>query len=261
MHIKADLQYWDDTLTDEVQSIRQLINSAEGLSGPEKASTLDKAEKKIRAAQGTKKSYKMETRLVSDPMQRREYEVKLSELSDELASCSNDLKALKGGAQRGELFSGARGDGGGDYGDTMSGEEAGDMMLNEMNTMQDKTKASLQNTKNLVKASKEVGEATLEELLKQREQLRTIDEEAMRIEDGLARADKLIKNFSKRMATDKFIQCFACVNMLLLVGVIIFVVLKKGKGEPKEDVPASPVGGRFLRGLLGLDDEDEDYFN
>eukprot|EP00581_Thalassiosira_minuscula_P010061 CAMPEP_0183702076 /NCGR_PEP_ID=MMETSP0737-20130205/293_1 /TAXON_ID=385413 /ORGANISM="Thalassiosira miniscula, Strain CCMP1093" /LENGTH=210 /DNA_ID=CAMNT_0025928613 /DNA_START=355 /DNA_END=984 /DNA_ORIENTATION=- len=210
----------------------------------------------------------METRLVADPRQRSRYENKLSELSDELASCANDLKALKGGQQRGELFVGARGAGGGegDYGE-MTGEEAGDMMINDMNNIQDKTKASLQNTRNMVAASKEVGEATMEELLRQREQIRTIDDEAMRIEDNLNRADKLIKTFGKRMATDRFIQCFACINILLLVGVVVYSILKKGNGEGEEEnVPASPVGGggggsgRFLRGLLQLQGEETDVW-
>jgi len=259
----ADVQYWDDTLTDEVQSIRQLLQSAEGLADLDKASALDRAEKKIRAAQGTKKSYKMETRLVSDPRQRTMYENKLSELSEELATCANDLKALKGGAQRGELFVGARGGSSGmDGNGEMTGEEAGDIMLNDMNNIQDKTKASLQNTKNMVAASKEVGEATMEELLKQREQIRTIDEEAMRIEDNLNRADKLIKTFGKRMATDRLIQCFACVNILLLAGVVVYSILKKdGDGDGDEGnsgAPASPVGGgRLLRDLVNVEQSQD----
>lgn len=249
----ADVQYWDDTLNDEVQSIRKLLESADHLSDRDKAAALDRAEKKLRAAQGTKKSYKMETRLVSDPRQRSMYENKLAGLSEELGSCANDLKALRGGMQRGELFVGAKGTGGG-FGENndMSGEEAGDMMLNEMNDIQDKTKASLHNTKKMVAASKEVGESTMEELLKQREQIRTIDDEAMRIEDNLNRADKLIKSFGKRMATDKFIQCFACVNVLLLVGVVVYSVLsnRDSSSDDTENVPVSPVGGRLLRGLL-----------
>jgi SNARE protein len=221
----------------------------------ERASALDRAEKKLRAAQGTKRSYKMETRLVADPRTKQMYENKLSTLSDELARCSNDLKALKSGAQRGELFVGAkRGGSGGEYGD-MTGEEAGDAMINEMNTIQDKTKSSLHNTKKMVAASKEVGEATMEELLRQREQIRNIDNEAMRIEDNLKRADKLIKTFGKRMATDKFIQCFAIINILLLVGVAIYSILKKGgaNGVPAQNSPTSPV--RMLRGLLFENDE------
>lgn len=255
--VKADVQYWDDTLTDEVQSIRNLLDSADSKSAMDKASTLDRAEKKIRAAQGTKRSYKMETRLVGDPRTKQMYENKLSTLSDELARCANDLKALKGGMQRGELFVGARGTqrGEGGYGD-MSGEEAGDMMLNDMNHIQDKTKSSLQNTKNMVAASKQVGEATMEELLRQREQIRNIDNEAMRMEDNLQRADKLIKTFGKRMATDKLIQCFACVNILLLVGVVLYSVLKKGSAEnnPAQNSPTSPV--RMLRGFLFENEDD-----
>jgi hypothetical protein len=68
----ADVQYWDDTLAEEVSSIQQLISDAERISdGMKKASTLDRAEKKLRAANGTKKSYKMETRLVADPNQKQ----------------------------------------------------------------------------------------------------------------------------------------------------------------------------------------------
>lgn len=259
----ADVQYWDDTLNDEVQSIRQLLQSADKLSDRDKASALDRAEKKLRAAQGTKKSYKMETRLVADPRQRRMYENKLSQLSDELGTCANDLKALKEGMQRGELFVGARGTSSGREGNNeMTGEEAGDMMLNDMNGIQDKTKSSLQNTKNMVAASKHVGEATMEELLRQREQIRTIDEEAMRIEDNLNRADKLIKTFGKRMATDRMIQCFACINVILLVGVVVYSILKDGKLTGGNDnAPKSPVdvdGGRMLRGFL-YEEESRDW--
>lgn len=76
----------------------------------------------------------------------------------------------------------------------------------------------------------------MEELLRQREQIRTIDQEAMRIEDNLNRADKLIKTFGKRMATDRFIQCFACVNILLLVAVVGYIVFRPRKLYDSERV-------------------------
>ena len=191
---------------------------------------------------------------MADPRTKQMYENKLAKLSDELACCSNDLKALKSGAQRGELFVGAKQRGSSEYGE-MTGEEAGDAMIDEMNTIQDKTKSSVQNTKQMVAASKEVGEATMEELLRQREQIRNIDNEAMRIEDNLQRADKLIKTFGKRMATDKFIQCFAIINILLLAGVVIYSILKKGSAEedPRQNSPTSPV--RMLREVLFVDEE------
>ncbi|EJK74344.1 hypothetical protein THAOC_03981, partial [Thalassiosira oceanica] len=182
----------DDTLNDEIQSIRSLLDRASSGGDRDRASALDRAEKKLRAAQGTRKSYKMETRLVPDPRQKQMFENKLKRLSEQLSQCANDMKALRGNQQRGELFVGARGDQTNVRGE-MSGDEAGNMMINEMNDIQDKTKSSIMNTKNMVSASKQVGEATMEELLRQREQIRNIDDEVMRVDDNLNRADKLIQ--------------------------------------------------------------------
>lgn len=213
---------------------------------------------------GTKKSYKMETRLITDPKTRKVYENKLMVLSEELATIANDITVLKSNRNKGELFVGAStkiGSGVGDGKGEMSGEEAGSHMISDMNTIQDKTKASITNTKQMVSASKAVGESTMEELLRQREQIRTIDNEAMRIEDNLQRADKLIKTFGKRMATDRFIQCFACINVLLLAGVVVYTIVKKGNtGNSSSGNPTNPVGGtRLLRGwLIGEDDVDEE---
>lgn len=54
-----------------------------------------------------------------------------------------------------------------------------------------------------------------------------------------------IKQFGKRMATDSFIQCFAVVNCLLLLGVVLYAILKKGSlGGAGDDEPNSPLGLR-----------------
>ena len=180
---------------------------------------------------GTKKSYKMETRLITDPKTRKVYENKLMVLSEELATIANDITVLKSNRNKGELFVGAStkiGSGVGDGKGEMSGEEAGSHMISDMNTIQDKTKASITNTKQMVSASKAVGES---------------------------------KTFGKRMATDRFIQCFACINVLLLVGVVVYTIVKKGNtGNSSSGNPTNPVGGtRLLRGwLIGEDDVDEE---
>ena len=74
----------------------------------------------------------------------------------------------------------------------------------------------------------------------------TIYKEADRLDDNLARAEALMKQFGKRMAGDKFIQCFAVINCLLLLGVVIYAILKKGSILGDQE-PANPVR-RFLRG-------------
>mmetsp|Transcript_33700 Transcript_33700/g.100436 ORF Transcript_33700/g.100436 Transcript_33700/m.100436 type:complete len:258 (-) Transcript_33700:94-867(-) len=203
------------------------------MSDMEKAAALDRAEKQLRSANGTKRSYKMECRLVGDPAQRQRYENQLTTHERDLSALANDVKALKSEAQRGQLFVGATNDAGGE----IDPEATGDYLLGEASKIQDKTATSLDNTKNMVAASKEVGMSTMEELQRQRAQIESIDREAMRMEDNLTRADKLIKTFGRRMATDKFIQCCACLNVCLLVGVIIYSIVKGGLPTADDQTP------------------------
>lgn len=221
------------------------------MSDMEKTAAIDRAEKQLRSANGTKRSYKMECRLVGDPAQRQRYENQLAQHERDLASLANDVKALKSEAQRGQLFVGATNDAAGE----IDPEATGDYLLGEASKMQDKTQTSLDNTKNMVAASKEVGMATMEELQRQRAQIESIDREAMRMEDNLQRADKLIKTFGRRMATDKFIQCCACLNVLLLVGVVVYSIFKGGlPGQRDNGSPTSPLesAGPTRRVLEGL---------
>lgn len=76
----------------------------------------------------------------------------------------------------------------------------GDIMLNDMNNIQDKTKSSLSRTRKMIRDSKQVGILSLQEQLRQREQLRRINEETNRVEQNLKRSDKLIMVFRRRMA-------------------------------------------------------------
>jgi novel plant SNARE len=209
--------------------------------GPEKTGIFERIEKHLRAAQGTKRSFKMETRLVADVNARRKYETRLQRLDQQLNTLQADCKALRQEHERGELFEGQGGGGEGGPNEE-DGQKAGDNMLKEAMDLQNKTQDSLGNTKAMIAASKEVGMATLEELERQRDVLSNIEKEIDRVDDNLARAEALMKQFGKRMASDKFIQCFAVINCLLLLGVILYAVLKPG-GMPGSDeaTPVSPL--------------------
>lgn len=245
----ADVQYWQDLLNQEIESIRDLLDTIPRKSSMEKSHLIDQADKKIRDAQGTKRSFKMECRLVSDPNERRRYESQLSDQEKILTEISRELMDLRRDTPKGELFMGADMGGDGTTGE-LDGEKAGDALLKDASRIQDKTKASIDNIARMTAEAKNVGMETMEELRRQRDQISAIDEEAMKIEDNLKRADKLIRTFGRRMATDKLIQCFACLNVLLLVGVIVFSIVKKGgipgDGLGEKDGPVQPV--RMLRG-------------
>lgn len=246
MHFQADIQYWDDTLSEEIQAVEKMIKKISKLSGMERQAAIERCQARLRGASGTKRSFKMECRLVQDVAFRKQYEARLQQLDKKLKALQADVKALEAEGNRGELFVGAD-EGNGFDSNGMDGVKAGDAMLNDMNGIQDKTKDSLARTKTMVAESKEVGIATLEELERQREVIGNIDKEVDRIDDSLARAEALLKQFGKRMASDSFIQCFALINCLLLVGVIIFAILRD---QGDENTPVSPTGGNrrlFLR--------------
>jgi len=244
----ADIQYWDDVLSTEIDQIQSIMDAIPSMSDEdEKADALMEVERKLKGANGTKKSLKMETRLVTDIRQRRQYEHRLQRLDEDLSHLNADLQALKQDVERGRLFHG-RGNGDSDEFVEEDALKAGDNMLGEAGRIQNQTQESLHVTKQLVAESKEVGMSTLEELRRQRETLTRIDQQADRIEGALDVAEKLIKQFSKRMASDRFIQCFAFVNVMLLVGVVVYVVVKGGSLTGGSEARQNPV--RMLRGFF-----------
>ena len=185
------------------------------------------ADKKLQSAQGTKRSYKMEIRLLPKGTQRMHYESLLAQHDAALSELSGDLASLRESSSREQLFLGAKKDKNNDT-DKMDSVEAGNAVLRDANRLQDKTQEALDRTKRMVEDSKEIGRSTLEELQRQREKIANIDTEVQRMDDNLTRADKLIKTFARRIATDKLFQCFSCVNVILLISVIVWAIVKKG---------------------------------
>lgn len=227
-------------MTEEMQAIQGMLDKIPNIRDVnERLHSLDRAKARLRSATGTKRSFKMEIRLIQDVNVRRQYESRLSHLDQQLKTLQADLKALESETNRGELFVSGGANGASDLERGADGVKAGDNMLREASALQDKTQDSLENTKNMIAASKEVGLSTLEELERQRDVIQSIERETDRIDDNLARAEALLKQFGRRMASDHFIQCFAVINCLLLVGVVIFVIVKKGSltGAP---APPSP---------------------
>lgn len=236
-----------------------MVDDIPKLSGMEKAAAIDRCKAKVRNATGTKRSFKMEIRLVQDVGQRRQYESRLSQLDQQLKTLQSDCKALESESARGELFveadeQFAAGNLNGSNGP--DGVKAGNSMLKEAHGLQDKTQDSLANTRTMIADSKEVGAATLEELERQREVIQNIERETDRMDDNLARAEVLLKQFGKRMASDHFIQCFAVINCLLLLGVIIYAVVKGKNPGSSSSTPPNPSGTttRMLRAILRYDE-------
>jgi len=237
----GDIQYWQDTLTNEIDSIRSILSSVPQISNDfERKMKLEEAEKKLRSAAGNKRSFKMEVRIL-DQSARQTYEGELASHEQSLAELNNEMKGYRTETSRNQLFVGANTNSDA----TGNLQEDGGAMLDEASRLQDRTAERLSNTQTLIADSKMIGMSTIEDLERQREQIRNIDNDVIRLEDNLNRADKLIKTFGKRMATDKLIQCFACTNILLIVGVIVYAVVTKSglsSGDRDSGTPQDPVG-------------------
>jgi Snare region anchored in the vesicle membrane C-terminus./Vesicle transport v-SNARE protein N-terminus. len=241
--------------------VRSIIRSTPSVTDDlQRTAALDQADKKLREIKSNARSFKAEIRLLPNPEERNRYKDDLGRYEQIVAELTTELKGLRSEGNRQKLFLGAQG---GDNDVTVENDPraSGDALLDEAGRIQDKTQQSISNTKRMIDESKEVGMQTAEELQRQREQLGNIDSDVMRMENNLNRADRLIKTFGKRMATDKLIQCFACTNVVLLVGVVVYVVVKGGLDEAKNDgTPESPVDNndagtteeaRMLRSFLG----------
>lgn len=244
---QTDIQYWDDTLHEEIDAISTLIDRISNVHDPiEKSEMIERCKSKIRSATGTKRSFKMEIRLVQDVGNRRQYEARLQQLDQQLQTYQADIKASESDMNRNELFNEADTANNGMNGNNGLNNEqdaikGGDKMLADASNIQDKTQDALSNTKQLITEAKEVGISTLEELQRQREVLHNIEKETDRLDDNLARAEQLLKAFGKRMAGDQFIQCFTVVNVLLFVGVLIYAIfVKPDKSDPNAGNPSNP---------------------
>jgi SNARE protein len=240
----ADIAFWSDSLSTAIVEGEEILNTiGKTRAGADRTNLIAECETKIKRCKNIEKSFRMEMRLIPAG-KRGDYEGELSTYKASIEKLGNELKWAKTESGKSELFGGGMGKAGGDGGASVvqNPEEEGDDMLKKADGIQDKTEQSLQHTQQMVEGSKEVATATIEELHRQREQIKDITEEVMTIEDNLARADKLIRTFGRRMATDKFIQCFACVNILLLTAVVIYAVVSdKGLSSNDEATPSNPV--------------------
>jgi len=261
------MRLWHDTLLDEIESVRSLVSSIDHISDTfEKNMVLDKAEKKLLAANNTKRAFKQEMRIEPDTTKKKMYEGLFQQHEQNLSKLSSEIKVHRAGASRDQLFLGANGGAGANGNlnlDPETPEDAvktGDAMLNDASRIQDKTQDALSRTQANVNETKVIGMQTMETLRGQRDQLSNINSELDRVDDSLKRADLLIKTFGKRMATDKIIQCFACTNILLLVGVIIYAIVKRQGLTGEDQAPPDPTGEsqtqttRMLRSLIGSED-------
>ncbi|GMF36618.1 unnamed protein product [Phytophthora fragariaefolia] len=199
----AEISYYDADLSDAIEKLNDLMG------------------KVAKAPPGVR------------PEKFEEHCARVEELSSEFrwAKAEHERNGLFG--DRAAANAGARGTNG------LGNKELLDKTLD----IQSKTEQSLMSTAKMVEQSKEVASATAEVLRGQREHIVEITDAVMGIEDSLQRADKLIRSFARRMATDRVILLF---TFLVIVGIAGIVGYKSVHPEdttfyvPDEVTPPDP---------------------
>jgi len=100
------------------------------------------------------------------------------------------------------------------------GPSSSQASLQASKALQDESLASVERSKQIVAETENIGSGTTTQLAQQREQLMKINEKLDTIEDELKRADKLIRSFVRRMATDRIVQIFL---LLIVIGVVFII--------------------------------------
>lgn len=210
----ADIAYWDGEYTKEIEELKGSLLMLGNQSAQDQADMLAKSKEKMARIAVLKKSYNIEMRQLHEPNLRLAYNSKMAGYDKDVEMMKRQLKEAENRVDRMELGVGQEHKGNDDY-------------LDGALNVQSQATGVLEDTIARAKEAQQTGDATIEKLHEQRQQIEEIGKSILDMRENLDYSMTLIGNFTKRMATDKCIQAFAMVNSLLLLGVIIFVLLKK----------------------------------
>lgn len=226
----SDAGYWCDEFQREVDQLRIHLDKLRTLVESSNTKAVEIAVRDLDAkfvrVKEVKKSFGLELRLVRDRTQRNDYDTKAKMLDQRVDDCSKEYSRLKAMNDRNQLVGPEQAGllGSSSYAYSTEGKN-NDTLLGEAHRIQDLTQESLLRTRNMIEASKEIGQATVDTLRQQKDQIVDITNEVDRIDSSLERAEKLILNFTRRMATDRLIQLFAALNIVVMLGLILYVAV------------------------------------
>ncbi|PRP74613.1 hypothetical protein PROFUN_03535 [Planoprotostelium fungivorum] len=171
-------------------------------------------ENRIDRAKKVYKSYKLEmrdlTKVEADP-----YKKKGAEYEDSINKCIQDLNWIQDssnleGTKKENL-------------DTMTS----DQILMKASKTQDESVQALDRMLVTLEGTKEVGAETANTMAQQTDQLKAVGEGVLEVQNNLKEANKLLRAFARRVATDKILMGFMCLLVLAIVALIVVKIVKK----------------------------------
>ncbi|KAE9023718.1 hypothetical protein PR003_g11629 [Phytophthora rubi] len=212
----AEISYYDADLSDAIEKLNDLMGKVAKAPPGVRPEMLAMADVKLKEMMELKKGFQLALRqaprdqVVAFREKFEEHCARVEELSSEFrwAKAEQERNGLFG--DRAAASAGARVTNG------LGNKE----LLDKTVDIQSKTEQSLMSTAKMVEQSKEVAAATAEVLRGQREHIVEITDAVMGIEDSLQRADRLIRSFARRMATDRVILLFTFLVIVGIAGIV-----------------------------------------
>ncbi|KAK8792933.1 hypothetical protein WA158_005097 [Blastocystis sp. Blastoise] len=157
------------------------------------------------------------------------YQDKKNELADRVKAAKAEIKKQTQIVERSALMEG----------NTIEGEQGGDMLLQHALKIQDKTRDAINQTLLTLNETKQVASNTTTALNQQTEQIDHMNVNVKSIDQELNRSDRLIKDFAVRMMTDKLIMVFITIIVIgIIAAIILYLVFKQD--ETPTAAPAPP---------------------
>jgi t-SNARE complex subunit (syntaxin) len=232
----GDIAYWDDELADKLRELEAQVGKLKALSGTARESAVAACDAKAASVATTRRTFNMELRQLtgaakgSYAAKLAGYDAKAEQLAQDVKFARRDMEEqqraalLRGAADRAERGEGAAtaAAAGGAAGQAAVSR---DDLLKASTAVQDKTEAALQRTLMSINEANDIGDATLQKLAEQTEQIKRIDEQVTDIASELDRAKDVMTSFLKRASTDKLILVFVVLIILCVVGLVIFIAV------------------------------------
>ena len=229
-----EIQFLDDEMREVLAQVQKGIDelmgpSAKKLSFDARAEKFANVQQRLDRAKKLNQSFRVELRdLQRDSL--KEFEAKGKEHTQNITKLGTDLQAAKSALERGDLLEGKEAPKPVDL-ETASTKQ----VIDHGKAVQAKSAESLGRAAKLVNQSEAIGSETAARLKEQTEQMKGIYSNVDRIESDLQRADKIMRAFMRRMATDKLVLCFI---LLIIAGIITIIAWRATQGSGSSSTPA-----------------------
>ncbi|OHT06224.1 vesicle transport through interaction with t-SNAREs 1A-like protein [Tritrichomonas foetus] len=221
MSYSVDIKYYIQCCTDLEREISDMLEQVPDTNGAERRNLLKEIESKVSRAKEYVSSIQMEVLDITDDELNEQYTEEYETHNAEVTRLEEEVKAAGKSAQQEEKAK-------------ASGVTT-QQLMDKSKDLQEIQKRSLDNSINTINNIKEVGNDTLVEIDRQKEQLEKARNDMVEMDSELNRAKKIMKVMITRAAGDNCVRVLALLVLLAVIAVIVVEAVSPGAIKKQVD--------------------------